>query len=61
MAASVVLPAISTPPAKSAPAARDDGPGGLTADEARRRLAKFGLTAIPDTTMHPLRRALNKF
>jgi len=48
-------------PAGSAPAAKDDLPGGLTADEARRRLVKFGPNAIPDTTMHPLRRALNKF
>jgi H+-transporting ATPase len=39
----------------------DAVPGGLTADEARRRLVKFGPNAIPDTTMHPLRRALDKF
>ena len=34
---------------------------GLTSDEARRRLEKFGPNAVPDTTMHPLRRALTKF
>lgn len=34
---------------------------GLTSDEARRRLQKFGPNAIPDTALHPLRRALTKF
>jgi H+-transporting ATPase len=34
---------------------------GLTSDEARRRLAKFGPNAIPDTSSSPLRRALAKF
>ena len=34
---------------------------GLTSDEARRRLEKFGPNTIPDTTLHPLRRALTKF
>jgi H+-transporting ATPase len=36
-------------------------PAGLTSDEARRRLEKFGPNAIPDTALHPLRRALAKF
>jgi H+-transporting ATPase len=36
-------------------------PTGLTSDEAGRRLEKFGPNAIPDTAMHPLRRALTKF
>ena len=31
---------------------------GLTSDEARRRLEKFGPNAMPDTSMHPLRMAL---
>jgi len=35
--------------------------GGLTGDKARRRLAKFGPNAMPYTTMHPLRMALQKF
>ncbi|MGA3403127.1 MAG: HAD-IC family P-type ATPase [Acetobacteraceae bacterium] len=61
MAITAVLPSTSTPLGKSAPATKDDGPGGLTGDEARRRLVKFGPNAIPDTTMHPLRRALDKF
>jgi H+-transporting ATPase len=34
---------------------------GLTSDEARRRLAKFGPNAMPDTGSHPLRMALDKF
>src|SRR5579863_6690118 len=34
---------------------------GLTSDEARRRIEKFGPNTIPDTTLHPLRRALAKF
>ncbi len=34
---------------------------GLTSDEARSRLQKFGPNAVPDTSMHPLRRALTKF
>ena len=36
-------------------------PSGLTSDEARRRLEKFGPNAVPDTVLHPLRRALAKF
>jgi len=35
--------------------------GGLTSDEARRRLTKFGPNAIPDTSVHPLRMAVEKF
>src|SRR5208283_3904386 len=36
-------------------------PTGLTSDDARRRLEKFGPNAVPDTAVHPLRRALAKF
>jgi H+-transporting ATPase len=36
-------------------------PTGLTSDEARRRLEQFGPNAVPDTAVHPLRRALAKF
>ena len=45
------------------PASVRDSPllTGLTSDEARRRLEKFGPNAIPDTALHPLRRALTKF
>src|SRR5487761_778089 len=42
--------------------AKDAPPStGLTSDEARRRLEKFGPNAVPDTALHPLRRALTKF
>ena len=34
---------------------------GLTSDEVRRRIAKFGPNTVPDTAPHPLRRALTKF
>ena len=34
---------------------------GLTGDEVRRRLEKFGPNAVPDTSLHPLGRALAKF
>ena len=53
------LPAIALP-AKPA-AANNDMLLGLTADEARRRLAKFGPNALADTSAHPLRMALGKF
>src|SRR5271156_5484182 len=33
----------------------------MTSNEARSRLAKFGPNAVPDTAIHPLRRALDKF
>jgi H+-transporting ATPase len=35
--------------------------GGLTSDEARRGLDKFGPNTVPDTALHPLRMALEKF
>jgi H+-transporting ATPase len=36
-------------------------PTGLTSDEARRRVEKFGPNAMPDTSVHPLRQAFEKF
>ncbi len=42
-------------------AAKAAAPGGLTSEEARSRLAKFGPNAMPDTKLHPLRMALAKF
>ena len=36
-------------------------PAGLTSDEARRRLENSGPNAVPDTALHPLRRAVAKF
>jgi nucleotide-binding universal stress UspA family protein len=54
-------PSASALLAKSVVAAKDDRPSGLTRDEARRRLEKFGPNAMPDATLHPLRMALEKF
>ena len=34
---------------------------GLTSEEARRRIEQFGPNTIPDTSLHPLRRAVAKF
>jgi H+-transporting ATPase len=45
----------------SASAADVNPQNGLTSDEAHRRLEKFGPNAMPDTSMHPLRMALEKF
>jgi H+-transporting ATPase len=36
-------------------------PTGLSSNEARLRLEKFGPNVVPDTALHPLRRALTKF
>src|SRR6202034_1789062 len=47
--------------AESAVAAKDEQPSGLTDEEAHSRLAKFGPNAMPDTSLHPLRMALEKF
>jgi H+-transporting ATPase len=47
--------------AEAAASANDDLPNGLTSDEARRRLGKFGPNAMPDTAPHPFRMALEKF
>ena len=38
-----------------------DAERGLTNEEARRRLAQFGPNAMPDTSAHPFRMALEKF
>ena len=46
--------------AKSAAATTDVLPGGLTSDEARRRLETVGRNAMPDTSVRPLRMALEK-
>jgi H+-transporting ATPase len=46
----------SQPSAKDVPL-----PTGLSSDEARSRLEKFGPNAVPDTALHPLQRALAKF
>jgi H+-transporting ATPase len=49
-------------PVTPQPSVKDAHPStGLTSEEVRRRLEKFGPNAVPDTAMHPLRRALTKF
>src|SRR6202034_1892855 len=52
---------LSTVPSKSIGAANVSLQSGLTSSEARSRLEKFGANAMPDTSMHPLRMALEKF
>jgi H+-transporting ATPase len=39
----------------------NDSSNGLTSDEARRRLERYGPNSMPDTAVNPLRRALAKF
>jgi H+-transporting ATPase len=48
-------------PSKSVGVANVDLQSGLTSSEAHRRLEKFGANAMPDTSMHPLRMAIEKF
>jgi H+-transporting ATPase len=61
MVATAASPNARLRPAEPAAVAKDDPPNGLTSDDARQRLDKFGPNAIPDTTLHPLRLALEKF
>ena len=49
------------PMASQSPIQDAPQPPGLTSDEARRRLERFGPNTIPDTALHPLRSALAKF
>ena len=61
MATTISPPAAKASPAKSATAAKDVQASGLSSEEARHRLEKVGPNAMPDTALHPLRRALEKF
>jgi H+-transporting ATPase len=67
----VVTPLMSMTPSARAPAVAAASPMlatiteksgglGLTSDEAQKRLATIGANAMPDTALHPLRRALGK-
>ncbi len=47
--------------APSSGATKGDPASGLTSEEAGHRLATVGPNAMPDTALHPLRRALGKF
>jgi H+-transporting ATPase len=51
----------SASPSKSAGAVDVGLQNGLTTSEANRRLEKFGANAMPDTSVHPLRMAIEKF
>jgi H+-transporting ATPase len=55
------LSGVDALPAKSASTVDADVESGLTTEEARRRLQTSGPNAMPDTTVHLLRRALEKF
>src|SRR5665213_1717204 len=54
-------PAASASRAKEVSAATDAKGNGLSSEEARRRLQRDGPNEMPDTALHPLRRALGKF
>ena len=53
-------PAVTTVSDESAGAVEKGQPGGLTGDEARRRLERMGPNTVADTAVHPLRGALAK-
>jgi H+-transporting ATPase len=55
------IPATSTLPANPQDAPNARSQNGLTKVEARRLQQKFGPNAMPDTSIHPLRMALEKF
>src|SRR5580698_4460991 len=63
----VIMNTMSSAPAASAipvlpnTEARHPAVTGLTSEEARVRLQTEGSNAMPDTTLHPLHRALHKF
>jgi H+-transporting ATPase len=59
MAAGTVNSTVLPGPAEGS--GQDTLPHGLTSDEARAQLAKFGPNAMPDTTIRPWRMALAKF
>ena len=61
MSATTSLPAESAAPSKSTGAVDVGLQNGLTTSEASRRLDKSGANAMPDTSMHPLRMAIEKF
>lgn len=57
----VPLPIANTKPTNVAETSDTGHENGLTSDEARKRLQKSGSNAMPDTSMHPFRSALEKF
>jgi len=61
MTVATVVPAQGSPPAKPENVAGAAPEAGLTSAEARTRLEKSGPNAMPDTSMHSLRAAIDKF
>ena len=61
MVASTQLSAEIAAPSESIGAVNVSLQNGLTSSEARSRLDKFGANAMPDTSIHPFRMALEKF
>ena len=61
MSATARLPAEITAPSKSIGAVDADLQNGLTSSEAHRLLEEVGPNAMPDTSMHPVRMAIEKF
>ena len=61
MSATANISAGSAAPSKSVDAISVGLPNGLSTAEATGRLKKFGANAMPDTSMHPLRMAIEKF
>ena len=61
MTVAIRLPTPSASAATSPSTTDADVQSGLTSDEARRALEKSGPNAMPDTAVHPLRMALEKF
>jgi len=54
------ITALASAKSEAPPKSAGDSNIGLTSDEARRRLEKFGANAVPDIALHPLRLALEK-
>ena len=61
MVTATLLSSAGALPAQSSAATKGDPASGLTSEEAGHRLATVGPNAMPDTALHPLRRALGKF
>jgi H+-transporting ATPase len=61
MTVATAIPATGAPPPKAAKTAVVSPEHGLSSDEARSRLEKSGPNAMPDTSAHPLRAAIEKF
>jgi H+-transporting ATPase len=61
MTVAAALPARGAPPPKPVNTAVAATEQGLSSDEARSRLEKSGPNAMPDTSAHPLRAAIEKF